>query len=65
MVILRGTYFFSIFSCEYQEYSKREGFHIKNREQTDNQQTHRRKKLKLLTTPTKDSWGILFLTLLV
>ena len=57
--------FLSIFSCEYQEYSKRERFHIKNREQTDNQQTHRCKKLKLLPTPTKDSWGILFITLLV
>ena len=46
-------------------FKERERFHIKNREQTDNQQTHRCKKLKLLPTPTKDSWGILFITLLV
>ena len=44
------------------EYSKKKRFLIKNREQTDNKQTHRCKKLKLRPTPTKFSYQLTKMT---
>ena len=47
---------------EYLEFSKREIFHIKSCEQTDNKQTHKCKKLKICATSMKVSDQLIKMT---